>query len=148
MFDFKFDWKEELNTGIEAVDQQHQQMFRIVRDIEQLLIIHCIGVTDKQLYAIIRELREFVSYHFYEEEKLMMKYNVSSYEAHVKDHRRMVKLIEGINIPRLGKQPYEELLKIKDGIQDNIFSHMFHVDIDMCKEINEIMETRREKKIV
>ncbi len=145
MFDFKFDWKEELNTGIEAVDQQHQEMFRIVRDIEQLLIIHCIGVTEKQLYAIIRELREFVSYHFYEEEKLMKKYNVSTYEEHKKNHKRMVKLIEGIDIPKLGRQPYEELNKIKEGIQDNIFEHMFNVDRIMCEEIKEKM---REKKIV
>ena len=145
MFDFKFDWKEELNTGIEAVDQQHQEMFRIVRDIEQLLIIHCIGVTEKQLYAIIRELREFVSYHFYEEEKLMKKYNVSTYEEHKKNHKRMVKLIEGIDIPKLGRQPYEELTKIKEGIQDNIFEHMFNVDRIMCEEIKEKM---REKKIV
>ena len=140
MFDFKFDWKDELNTGIEAVDQQHQEMFRIVRDIEQLLIIHCIGVTAKQLYAIIRELREFVSYHFYEEEKLMKKYGVSDFESHVKDHRRMVKLIEGIDIPKLGKHPYEELSKIKEGIQDNIFEHMFNIDMKMCKEINELMK--------
>ncbi len=145
MFDFKFDWKEELNTGIEAVDQQHQEMFRIVRDIEQLLIIHCIGVTEKQLYAIIRELREFVSYHFYEEEKLMKKYNVSTYEEHKKNHKRMVKLIEGIDIPKLGRQPYEQLTKIKKGIQENIFEHMFNVDRIMCEEIKEKM---REKKIV
>lgn len=145
MFDFKFDWKEELNTGIEAVDQQHQELFRIARDIEQLLIIHCIGVTEKQLYAIIRELREFVSYHFYEEEKLMKKYGVSTYKEHVKDHQRMVKLIESIDIPKLGRQPYEELIKIKDGIQDNIFEHMLKIDMSMCKELKERM---REKKVV
>ncbi len=143
MFDFKFDWKDELNTGIEAIDQQHQEMFRIVRDIEQLLITHCIGVTEKQLYGIIRELREFVSYHFYEEEKLMKKYGVATYDDHVKDHKRMVKLIESINIPRLGKQPYEELLKIKEGIQDNIFEHMFTIDVKMCKEIREQMMIKK-----
>ena len=135
MFDFKFDWKDELNTGIEDVDKQHREMFRIVRDIEQLLITRCIGVSEKELYAIIRELREFVSYHFYEEEKLMKKYGVSSYKEHVKDHKRMVKLIEGIDIPKLGRQPFEELSKIKEGLQDNIFEHMFRIDMDMAREI-------------
>ena len=144
MFDFKFDWKDELNTGIEAVDQQHQEMFRIVREIEQLLIIHCIGVTEKQLYAIIRELREFVSYHFYEEEILMKKYGVLNYQEHAMDHKRMVKLIEGIDIPKLWRNPYQELSKIKEGIQDNIFQHMFNTDMDMCKEIKVRMKESRE----
>lgn len=143
MFDFKFDWKDELNTGIESVDRQHQEMFRIVRDIEQLLITHCIGVDNKQLYAIIRELREFVSYHFYEEEKLMRKYSVSGYADHVKDHRRMVKLIEEIDIPKLGQHPYEELCKIKDRIQDNIFEHMFQMDMEMCRKIKEQMDRKK-----
>lgn len=140
MFDFKFDWKEELNTGIEGVDQQHQELFRIVREIEQLLITHCMDVSTKQLYAIIRELREFVSYHFYEEEKLMKKYGVSNYNEHVKEHKRMTRLIEGIDIPKLWKQPYKELTKIKEGLQDNIFMHMFQIDMDMCKEVKSNME--------
>ena len=143
MFDFKFDWKDELNTGIEAVDQQHQEMFRIVRNIEQLLIVRCIGVTQKQLYGIIRELREFVSYHFYEEEKLMKKYGVPNFEEHVKEHKRMVKQIESINVPELGRHPYEELTKIKEAIQDNIFEHMFHLDMEMCKEVAERMKTKK-----
>lgn len=143
MFDFKFDWKEELNTGIDSVDQQHQEAFRIVRDIEQLLITHCIGVEKEQLYSIIRELREFVSYHFYEEEKLMRKYKVSGYAEHAKDHKRMVKLIEDIDIPKLGQHPYEELSKIKDVIQDNIFEHMFQMDMKMCQKIKEQMESSK-----
>ncbi len=49
MFDFKFDWEKNLNTSIESIDVQHKQLFKLGRDMEQLLQMQCIGVTDKQL---------------------------------------------------------------------------------------------------
>ena len=52
MFDFKFDWEKNLNTSIESIDVQHKQLFKLGRDMEQLLRMQCIGVTDKQLLDI------------------------------------------------------------------------------------------------
>ena len=45
MFDFKFDWEKNLNTSIESIDVQHKQLFKLGRDMEQLLRMQCIGVS-------------------------------------------------------------------------------------------------------
>lgn len=37
MFDFKFDWCKEMEIGVPIVDAQHQELFRIGRDLEQLI---------------------------------------------------------------------------------------------------------------
>lgn len=140
MFDFKFDWKEELRSGIDEIDEQHKELFRIVRDIEQLLITRCIGVRKEQLYDIIRQLREYVSYHFYEEEIYMRKYNYSKTEEHIKMHQRLYEQVIQIDLPRLGESPYEELKEMKDQIQDWIFEHMFCEDRAMAAEIIERMK--------
>ena len=58
MFDFKFNWDPQIETGIAEIDDQHKVLFRIGRDIEQLLQYRCIGVTEKQLLDIICELRD------------------------------------------------------------------------------------------
>ena len=39
MFDFKFNWEKNLNTSIESIDVQHKQLFKLGRDMEQLLQI-------------------------------------------------------------------------------------------------------------
>ena len=139
MFDFKFDWKEELNTGIQEIDEQHKELFRIVRDMEQLLITRCIGVQVEQLYDIIRQLREYVSYHFYEEECYMRKYNYSRVEEHVKMHQHLYQQVLSIDLPKLGQMPYEQLKMIKEKIQDWIFEHMFREDMAMAQELLEKM---------
>lgn len=59
MFDFKFDWQPGMATGIEEIDTQHKQLLSMGREIEQLLQINCIGVTQKQLLDIICGFRNF-----------------------------------------------------------------------------------------
>ena len=140
MFDFKFDWRDELNVGIAEIDEQHREMFRIVRDMEQLLITQCINVEEKQLYEIIRRLREYISYHFYDEEVLMKKNNYTGIEEHTKEHREFYDYIIGIDIPSLGKDPCNSLKSIKDTVQDYIFNHMMYQDKRMADEIKENMK--------
>ncbi|MDO5291694.1 MAG: hemerythrin domain-containing protein [bacterium] len=143
MFDFKFDWKKELEVGIPEIDEQHRELFRIVRDMEQLLITRCIGVSNQQLIDVVRQLREFVSYHFYEEEKVMNEFDYSLKEAHIASHNKMNEMVLSIDLPKLGEMPFDELKKIKDGTQDWIFEHMFNADKHMGLEIKEKMKQRQ-----
>ena len=53
MFDMKFDWRPYMATGIDMIDNQHKQILRVGRDIEQLLQRHCINVTQKELLSIL-----------------------------------------------------------------------------------------------
>ena len=59
MFDFKFDWEKSIETGIEEIDTQHKQLFKIGRDMEQLRRMQCSVLTDKRLVVIVCDLRDF-----------------------------------------------------------------------------------------
>lgn len=135
MFDFKFDWNDTLLLDIEKVDNQHKELFRIGRDMEQLILTKCIDIDTNQLLNIVIDLREFVSYHFYEEEQLMIRVNYSRYDEHVRDHESYKKKIMDIDLPKLAISPFEELSKIKDDLQEWIFHHMIVEDKHMADEI-------------
>lgn len=135
MFDFRFDWNKEFEVHIESVDLQHKQLFKIGRDIEQLLQIHCIGVTNKQLIDIVCELRDFAAYHFYEEERLMEKFQYPDIEEHKKTHEEFMDYIMGIDMKELGNHPVEELLKMKEAITDNFYKHILGDDKKMAEYI-------------
>lgn len=137
MFDFEFNWQNELNTGIVSIDNQHKQLFRIGRDMEQLLRMQCIGVTDKQLLDIVCELREYVAYHTYEEEVLMAEGGYSGIEFHIEQHKDLIRYVEEINCPKLREDPNMELKAIKDRLQDWIFSHILMEDRKMADEIKD-----------
>ena len=88
MFDFKFNWEKNLNTSIESIDVQHKQLFKLGRDMEQLLQMQCIGVTDKQLLDIVCGLRDFTAYHFYAEETIMDEISYPKITKHKQFHKK------------------------------------------------------------
>ncbi|MBE5961338.1 MAG: bacteriohemerythrin [Lachnospiraceae bacterium] len=135
MFDFKFNWDESLDTGMESIDSQHKELFRIARNMEQLLLTRCIGVQESALLDIVCELREYVSYHFYYEESLMLQAGYVNYEEHKKLHDEFKLQIMNLDCPALAKNPQSELKKLKDTIQEWIFTHMLIEDKKMIKEI-------------
>lgn len=140
MFDFVFDWRDDLSVEIDSIDEQHKGLFKIGRDMEQLLQRQCIGVTDKQLLDIVCALRDYVAYHFYEEERMMEKAGYSNLSAHRKTHNDFVNYISNIDCPKLKSNPFTELKNIKEHVTDFIFEHMLREDVTMGKELKERYE--------
>lgn len=145
MFDFKFDWTPDLDSTIEEVDRQHRALFSVGRDMEQLLRIKCIGVTDKQLLDIVCQLRDFTGYHFYVEESLMQEMNYSKYEEHRKMHEEYASYVMKIDLPKLKANPEVELKAIKEEVQKWIFDHMLHHDREFTKEYLQFKKDQAEK---
>ena len=140
MFDFVFDWRDELNLGIKEIDEQHKRLFKIGRDMEQLVRFNCVNVTDKQLLDIVCELRDFVVYHFYEEERFMELCGFEGLEEHRKKHKEFTEYVSKIDCPKLKENPGVELKKIKDTLQDWIFKHMLVEDTQMVKKMTKRYE--------
>lgn len=133
MIDFKFDWEKKLETGIESVDVQHKQLFKIGRDMEQLLRIQCIGVTDKQLLDIVCELRDFTGYHFYAEESIMAEMKYPDMQQHIQFHKRCSEFITRIDMPKLKANPTKELEVIRDEVATWIMMHVLGDDMKVAK---------------
>lgn len=135
MFDFKFDWCKEMECGVQIIDAQHKILFRIGRDMEQLIVNGCQNATTKELLDIVCELREYTSYHFYTEEDLMAKYNYPQTDAHKVSHARFKAKIVSIDLPMLGKHPEQVLPHIKDDLQDFLFNHVLTEDQELGRYI-------------
>ncbi len=135
MFDFKFDWCKEMECGVKAIDDQHQILVRIGRDMEQLIMNGCQNATSKELLNIVCELREYTSYHFYTEEDLMAKYNYPMSDKHKASHVEFRSNILNINLPLLGKHPEQVLPQIKIHLQDFLFNHILIEDQELVRYI-------------
>ena len=131
MFDFKFDWAPDMETGNVDIDTQHKQLFKIGRDLEQLIRIQCIGVTDKQLLDIVCELRDYTGYHFYEEERMMQEMSYPRISAHKKFHKKCSDYIMKLDLPKIKEEPVKHLKLIKDEVQHWIMAHVLSEDKDM-----------------
>ena len=141
MFDFKFDWCKEMECGIQIIDEQHQELFRIIREIEQLIMSGCKHVTPKQLLDIVCELREYITYHFYTEENLMAKYQYPKLAIHMAQHMDLKEYILKIDLPALAKAPLEVLTGLKEHMQEYLFNHILQEDRDLCIYLTPYAET-------
>lgn len=146
MFDFNFDWRSDLNTNIEIVDFQHKNLFLIGRKIEQILRTECIGITEDQLLKIVCELRDYVAYHFYQEESLMQQAGYSDLEEHRRQHQAAIKEVQAIDFLELREKPKDGLKKIKDMMQYWIFEHILIEDMKMANEIRDILNDQNRHK--
>ena len=124
MFDFKFDWSKELECGVKLLDEQHQELFRIGRDIEQLLIHGCENITNTQLLNIVCSLRDYASYHVHTKEMLMKKYKYPKYFSNRKSLYFLRDNIISIDMSALRKDPQRILSQIKDDLQTFLFNHI------------------------
>lgn len=144
MFDFKFDWNDMFNTGIEAIDKQHGQLFKIGRDLEQLLRIRCIGITDKEILDIVCGLRDYTAYHFYEEERMMDEMCYPGITKHKKEHKKCYDYIMGLNLPKIKEQPIRQLQLIQDELQSWIMEHLLQEDVKMTKAYIKYQKQKQE----
>lgn len=133
MFAFNFNWSPDFETGIEEIDLQHKQYFKIGRDIEQLLQYKCIGVTDKQLIRIVGELIDFIAYHNYQEESLMRTHNYSDLDKHMAAHKDFSDKVSKFNLSIIKKDPEGELKKLRTDMQDFFLNHILNEDMKMTR---------------
>jgi hemerythrin len=68
-----FEWRKNYETGIEELDKQHQRLFEIANNAYGLLKNEY--RTDKydDIVEIIKELKDYTTYHFTDEEKYMVE---------------------------------------------------------------------------
>lgn len=129
MLDFKFDWLPSLETGNLMIDTQHKELFRIAREIEQVILTNCIGVDDSYLLNLLCHVRDYVTYHFYFEEELLKTMSSPNFDKQTRAHQAFIAKINAIDCIHLCKNPKEGLTILKDLIQDLFFEHIIIEDI-------------------
>ena len=142
MFDFKFDWAPDMETGYSDIDTQHKQLFKIGRDLEQLIRIQCIGVTDKQLLDVVCELRDFTGYHFYVEESMMQEMDYPRINTHKKFHKKCSDYVMKLDLPKIKEEPVKQLKLVKDEVQSWIMTHVLSEDKDMINAYRKYLQDK------
>lgn len=83
----KLEWDNALNTGIQEIDAQHQELYR---RINRLLEAAVQGQGRSEIGATIEFLQRYVVTHFQSEQKRMVAGNYPEYAAHKALHDAFV----------------------------------------------------------
>lgn len=81
-------WDESVSSGIEEIDLQHKEFFKI---IQRLQILNDKGSGKDFTLRILQELVKYTEYHFISEENLMILTKYPSIEHHQLEHKKLLR---------------------------------------------------------
>ena len=118
------EWNDAFSVGIQKIDEQHKKFFSITN----LLFDSMRGAQDREVIgSVLKELQQYVVYHFKAEESLMKMYNYPNMNAHKQEHDGAIHIVNKLVLDyERGIQTVDiELLKF---LSDWIQSHILQVD--------------------
>ena len=83
-------WKDTYRIGVDRIDQQHMELFRMT---EELVSAVKEGATVEVYQKILGFLKDYVIYHFRDEEAYQASIHYSGIEAHKEEHRQFIQTV-------------------------------------------------------
>lgn len=87
------DWKTEYSVGIESMDDEHQQMFRLINEIYREMEERCDADAIEQFLV---DTHTAIAMHFALEERIMRDAGYEEYIAHKDDHEELLDQIRSM----------------------------------------------------
>jgi len=124
----QIEWKDEFNLGNAAVDEEHKQLIEQINQIYDQIAMPMDVLTIESLLA---ELQADISAHFALEELLMEQSGYAEFEAHRRDHERLLDDINDLIFqfeedPEAGKKLLKSTLSDWFGVHFNGFDARLH----------------------
>lgn len=133
------EWTDDLNRGIEIIDQQHKHWICILNKLIK-------GKNQRWVVgSVLDELIDYTQYHFKTEEELYEKYGypILEREKHQEYHNMFVERIQEIRRKFLQQKTQvigDELLSM---MGDWLINHIKHADKAACEFIKKNMKTKK-----
>ena len=125
----KFIWEDKYSIGVDSIDQQHQQFFKIANSVLELLERK---VTDRgRISSVVFKLGDYVFYHLETEEDYLIKFGLSDVaRKHILSHKAFRKNVEGFLSRIQNKNSNIEALteEMVDFVIDWIQKHILTAD--------------------
>lgn len=86
-------WDESYNTGYTAVDLQHQELFRLINDLQAAILAR----REREiLSATLEKVTRYTNQHFRAEEALMTRVNYPHWASHRRKHEQLTKEVQAL----------------------------------------------------
>lgn len=131
-----FEWGREFETGIETVDDQHQKLVAIINKVGKASSEK--SLTKQELDVVFKELVDYTSYHFENEELLMKKVGIyeQSFKEHVGNHRTFLREVTNLKKDLDYELDDDKVRNVLDFLVSWLAFHILGQDQNMSRQIN------------
>lgn len=123
-----FEMKEEFYIGIEEIDKQHAELFRIAETAYELAMDEFIVDKYDHIIAILDELKEYAKQHFTDEEAYMESIQYKRLFTQKIEHNAFMEQLEKIDLQKIEDNQASAILEILEFLNDWLVSHIMEKD--------------------
>lgn len=115
-------------TGIDLVDVEHKELFRIVDKANQLVkSLDSLSGYDN-IIQILNELKEYTKEHFSDEEEYMEAIHYEGLSAQKRAHEAFIDKLENIDLDQVDQNPQEYLQELLEFLLGWLINHILYTD--------------------
>lgn len=123
-----FEFSDDYMIGIELIDKEHRELFRIMEKANRLVRDWAVGDEYDEIMEILKELKQYTKCHFADEEEYMESIRYEGLEAQKRAHDAFVDKIEGISVEEIDRNPHEYLESLMEFLLGWLINHILHSD--------------------
>jgi hemerythrin len=123
-----FNWKNDYETGVELIDEQHKKLFEIANRAYQLFKNDFYIDKYDRIVQIIEELKDYTVFHFTSEEEYMLKVGYKRFLSHKVEHDDFITKFQDIDLKRIDKGQNDYILELLNFIYKWIDEHILVKD--------------------
>lgn len=127
-FESPFAFTSKYKTGVEMIDCEHQRLFEIIADAND--IIHAELLHDKydEILRILNNLKDYTKEHFHDEEAYMEQIGYPGLKEQRQTHTAFIDKLNDINLDDLDENQQEHLNDLVDFLLNWLSIHILHMD--------------------
>lgn len=122
------EFTDEYLVGIELIDSEHKELFRIVDKANHLIKSYNEASGYDKILDILDQLREYTKEHFADEEEYMESIGYEGLEAQKRAHDAFIQKLENINIEEIDENPQEALERLLEFLLGWLINHILYTD--------------------
>lgn len=122
------EFSDEYLIGIDLIDKEHQELFRIVDRANQLVKSYdAVSGYDKIIH-ILDELKVYTIEHFQDEEEYMTSIHYEGLAAQKRAHEAFINKLENIELDKIQNNPQEYLQELLEFLLGWLINHILNTD--------------------
>ena len=130
-------WDERYRLGIDIIDEQHKKLFDIAEEAHDLLNLpNSVDKFDEILH-IVQELKDYVAFHFTEEEKILKEIEYKKFFTHCIYHNDFIIELRNFNLEDIDEGQDEHILQLLYMVNNWLIAHVTKEDVIWAKVYKE-----------
>ena len=123
-----FEMKDEFLTGIDMIDDEHRELFRIAQSAMDLYQNEFVADKYDHIVEILEELKAYTVKHFADEEAYMESIHYKRLFSQKIEHNAFIEKLNEYNLDEIDENQNETILDLLNFLNDWLVNHILEQD--------------------